>query len=158
MRNLESVFDRSTTFLQQQRLPLCSLSFSPFPCNNTQTVLISQIMAVVSGGWWGPHCTYCTDSTRHTAWGGKIGNQNVAPSSQPQPFRDDPISSVSVIVHSYLYSFQSSFLHFPLLLRKALKDTEVKQLDRGHTLGWPLYCWFSSRDSWHHNLNKSELW
>lgn len=78
-RNLESVFDRSTTFLHQQTLPLCSLSSSPFPCNNTWTVLINQIMVVVSGGWWGPHCTHCTDSTRHMAWGGNNGNQNVAP-------------------------------------------------------------------------------
>lgn len=52
---------------------------SPFPCNNTPTVLINQIMAVVSGGWWGLRWTDCANSTRRIAWGGKNGNQNAAP-------------------------------------------------------------------------------
>lgn len=41
-----------------------------------QTVLISWMMAVVSGADEGLHCTDCT-------WGGRNGNQNVDPQSQP---------------------------------------------------------------------------
>ena len=33
--------------------------------SNPQTVLINQIMAVVSGGWWGLHCTDRTNYTRY---------------------------------------------------------------------------------------------
>lgn len=151
MRNLESVFDRSTTFLYHK---CCHIVLSPPPLSFaiTQTVFISQIMAVVSGVDESPHCTDCAYAPRGMAWGGKNGNQKVAPLKMTHLFY------VSTKGDSYLYCFKA--LYFPTVCysEKLREVEEVKQLAKGYTPDWILYFWFAPQDSWHHNLDKVEFW